>query len=164
MKRIFNLAAMTMVLVLGISSCRPEKKVLGPKANQIDGISTQWILSRVDQIDVNVQLAFVESDTLRNVTEAYIDGAPMEISFDKSGSYTITPGAGSSLFKNTTGKWAFDNDEYPSFVNFDASSPNENSMKMIRPVRPQDNFLVLKYNNICGGKRTVSYHLTFNRK
>jgi hypothetical protein len=118
----------------------------------------------VDQIDVNVQLAFVESDTLRNVTEAYIDGAPMEISFDKNGSYTITPGAGSSLFKNTTGKWAFDNDEYPSYVHFDAASPTENSMKMIRPVRPQDNFLVLKYNKICGGKRTVSYHLTFNRK
>jgi len=164
MKRIFNLAAMAIVMVLGISSCRPEKKVLGPKANQLDGISTQWILTRVDQIDVNVQLAFVESDTLLNVTDAYISGAPMEISFDKAGAYTITPGAGANLFKNTSGNWNFDNNEYPSKVTFDAASANENAMKLMRPVRPQDNALVLKYNKICGGKRTVSYHLTFNRK
>lgn len=164
MKRILNLAAIAIVLVIGISSCRPEKKVLGPKASQVDGISTQWILSRVDQIDVNVQLAFVESDTLLNVTEAYIDGAPMEIGFDKTGTYSITAGAGSSLFKNATGKWNFDNNEYPSYLVFDAASTSENSMKLIRPVRPQDNNLVLKYNKICGGKRTVSYHLTFNRK
>jgi len=164
MKRILNLSALTMTLVLSITACRPEKKELGPKANQVDGISTQWILSRVDQIDVNVQLAFVESDTLLNVTDAYIDGAPMEIGLDKAGAYTITPGAGSNLFKNTTGKWSFDNNEYPSYVVFDAASATENNMKLIRPVRPQDNFLVLKYNKICGGKRTVSYHLTFNRK
>ncbi|MEY2871656.1 MAG: hypothetical protein RLZZ146_1579 [Bacteroidota bacterium] len=164
MKRILNLSALTMTLVLSITACRPEKKELGPKANQVDGISTQWILSRVDQIDVNVQLAFVESDTLLNVTDAYIDGAPMEIGFDKAGAYTITPGAGSNLFKNTTGKWSFDNNQYPSYVVFDAASATENNMKLIRPVRPQDNFLVLKYNKICGGKRTVSYHLTFNRK
>jgi len=88
----------------------------------------------------------------------------VEISFDKAGAYTITPGAGSNLFKNTTGNWSFDNDEYPSKVTFDAASTTENSMKLMRPVRPQDNALVLKYNKLSGGKRTVSYHLTFNRK
>jgi hypothetical protein len=165
MKQIFKLAIVATIIVSSITACRPEKKELGPKANQVDGISSStWILSKVDQIDVNVQLAFVESDTLLNVTDAYIDGAPMEIAFGKDGAYTITPGAGSNLFKSTTGKWNFDSNEYPSYVTFDAATATENNMKLIRPVRPQDNFLSLKYNKICGGKRTVSYHLTYTRK
>jgi hypothetical protein len=88
----------------------------------------------------------------------------MEIAFGKDGAYTITPGSGSNLFKNTNGKWNFDSNEYPSYVTFDAATATENNMKLIRPVRPQDNFLSLKYNKICGGKRTVSYHLTYTRK
>ena len=100
MKQICKLAIVATIIVSSITACRPEKKELGPKANQVDGISSStWILSKVDQIDVNVQLAFVESDTLLNVTDAYIDGAPMEIAFGKDGAYTITPGAGSNLFK-----------------------------------------------------------------
>jgi hypothetical protein len=103
MKQICKLALVATIIVSSITACRPEKKELGPKANQVDGISSStWILSKVDQIDVNVQLAFVESDTLLNVTDAYIDGAPMEIAFGKDGAYTITPGAGSNLFKNTS--------------------------------------------------------------
>ena len=165
MKNTLKFATLALLVAAGFASCRPEKKTLGPKANQVDGISsTSWILSRVDQIDVNVQLAFVESDTLLDVSQAYIDGAPMEIAFNKAGSYTITAGAGSSLFKNATGTWNFNNIDYPSYVTFDGATPSENSMKLIRPVRPQDNHLALKYNKICGGKRTVSYHLTFNRK
>ena len=74
MKKTIQLAALTVVLCGAMIGCRPEKKTLGPKPSQTEGISnTGWVLSRVDEIDVNVQLAFVESDTLMNVTETFID-------------------------------------------------------------------------------------------
>jgi hypothetical protein len=53
MKQIFKLAIVATIIVSSITACRPEKKELGPKANQVDGISSSaWILSKVDQIDV----------------------------------------------------------------------------------------------------------------
>jgi hypothetical protein len=165
MKKTIQIAALSIILCGGMIGCRPEKKTLGPKPSQTEGISnTGWILSRVDQIDVNVQLAFVESDTLLNVTETFIDGTPMEFSFTKDGSYSIASGAGSQLFKINAGSWKFDNADYPSKIILDDGTAGVNTVSMMRPVRPQDNYLVLKYNKICGGKRTVSYHLTFSRK
>lgn len=165
MKKTIQIAALSIILCGAMIGCRPEKKSLGPKPSQTEGISnTGWILSRVDQIDVNVQLAFVESDTLLNVTETFVDGTPMEFSFTKDGSYSIASGAGSQLFKINAGSWKFDNADYPSKIILDDGTAGVNTVSMMRPVRPQDNYLVLKYNKICGGKRTVSYHLTFSRK
>lgn len=165
MKQTIQLAALSLILCGTMLGCRPEKRTLGPKPSQTEGISnTGWILSRVDEIDVNVQLAFVESDTLLNVTETFIDGKPMEFDFSKEGTYTITSGSGSQLFNVNAGTWKFDNADYPSKIIFNEGTAAANTLKMMRPVRPQDINLVLKYNKICGGKRTVSYHLTFSRK
>jgi len=74
MKRIVlsSVLAFALTLSLGLNSCKPEKKELGPRVSQIDGISGNWILNRVAQIDVNVELAFVESDTLLDVSSVYI--------------------------------------------------------------------------------------------
>ena len=156
------------ILVIGFQGCKPEPKVLGPKASQIDGIAGNWVLSKVDQIDVNVQLAFVESDTLLDVSDVVLDasiGAPMEINFDKGKStFSVTSGTGSDMISFSAGTWNFDNNDYPSYVVFDKSLSTEKSFKLIHPVRPQDQYLILNVNKICGNKRTVSYHLWFTRK
>ncbi len=156
------------ILVIGFQGCKPEPKVLGPKASQIDGIAGNWVLSKVDQIDVNVQLAFVESDTLLDVSDVILDasiGAPMEINFDKGKStFSVTSGTGSDMISFSAGTWNFDNNDYPSYVVFDKSLSTEKSFKLIHPVRPQDQYLILNVNKICGNKRTVSYHLWFTRK
>ena len=150
-------------------ACKEEKRELGSSANQLEGISANWTLYRVQQIDVNVQLAFQESDTLLEVTETVIDPlsslSPMEIAFSQSdSSCTVTPGQGSDLFGISNGVWNFDNNNYPSKVIFNRGTGNEMVFPMVRPVRPQDKFLVLKYNKMCGSDRTVSYHLWFERK
>jgi len=156
------------ILVIGFQGCKPEPKVLGSKASQIDGIAGNWVLSKVDQIDVNVQLAFVESDTLLDVSDVVLDasiGAPMEINFDKGKStFSVTSGTGSDMISFSAGTWNFDNNDYPSYVVFDKSLSTEKSFKLIHPVRPQDQYLILNVNKICGNKRTVSYHLWFTRK
>ncbi len=151
------------------ASCKKETRELGPRANQREGISANWTLYRVQQIDVNVQLAFQESDTLLDVTETIINPisslSPMEIAFNQTDSTcTVTTGQGSDMFGLNNGKWNFDNSNYPSKVLFNQGSVNEMSFPLVRPVRPQDKFLVLKYNKLCGTERTVSYHLWFVRK
>ncbi len=156
------------LLVIGFQGCKPEPKVLGPKVSQLDGIAGNWVLSKVDQIDVNVQLAFVESDTLLDVSDVILDasvGAPMEINFDKGKStFSVTSGTGSDMINFSAGTWNFDNNEYPSYLIFDKGLSTEKNFKMIHPVRPQDPYLIMNVNKICGNKRTVSYHLWFTRK
>jgi hypothetical protein len=161
-----NMKQILFALVLSISvlACKPEPRELGPRANQSEGINGTWVLTKIDQIDVNVELAFQESDTLLDVTQAMLTSAPMEISFDKtSKNFEITSGAGSEFFGNTMGSWEFDNDDYPSYLQL--NNPfGPQIYSLIRPVRPQDAYLAIKYNKMCGSDRTVSYHLWFVRK
>ncbi len=150
-------------------ACKKDTRELGPRANQVEGISTEWTLNKVQQIDVNVQLAFQESDTLLDVTETVIDllssMSPMEISFKQQDSvFMVNPGQGSDMFNLKDGKWCFDNEKYPSKVIFNKGTSDESVYPLVRPARPQDKYLVLKYNKMCGSDRTVSYHLWFVRK
>jgi len=148
-----------------ISACKPEKKVLGPAPSQTQGLTqASWVLYRVDQIDVNKQLAFVESDTLMTVSDVFIDGNPVEATFTAQGDFALTPGSGSLLFPKQSGKWEFDNADYPSAIVLEKGTPEESRVTLLKPIRPQDANLILKFNKFCTGKRTVSYHLWFMRK
>lgn len=165
MKKVIFPVFGALVLALAISSCKPEKKTLGPAPSQIEGLTqSTWVLYKVDQIDVNQQLAFIESDTLLDVSDVYIDGTPVEATFTAAGDYSLTVGAGTTLFPKLNGKWAFDDANYPTKIVFDAGTAEEAGVALLKPIRPQDANLVLKFNKICGGKRTVSYHLWFTRK
>ncbi len=152
-------------MVSALQSCKPEKKILEPAQSQTEGLTnTAWVLYRVDQIDVNKQIAFVESDTLLDVSEVYIDDNPLEIQFTTGGDFTLNAGSGSLLFPKQTGKWEFNNPEYPSAIIFEKGLPEESTIALLKSVRPRDPNLILKFNKFCGGKRTVSYHLWFMRK
>jgi len=165
MKNIFKIAVVTAVIITSFGSCKQEKQELGPKASQVEGIVNNWILTKVDQIDVNVELAFQESDTLLDVSEAILTSMPMEINISGDGTYTFTDGDGRNMFDSlNTGTWGFDNDEYPSMIVFNKGTNQESNYPLIRPVRPQDPYLAVKYNKFCGDNRIVSYHLWFTRK
>ena len=84
MKHNFKQIIFALVLSISVIACKPEPKELGPRASQVEGLNGTWVLSKIDQIDVNVELAFQESDTLLDVTSALLTSTPMEISFDKS--------------------------------------------------------------------------------
>ena len=165
MKNIFKIAVFTAAIITSFGSCKTEKQELGPKASQVEGIVNNWMLTKVDQIDVNVELAFQESDTLLDVSEAIMTTIPMEINFAEDGTYLLTDGDGRNMFDSlSTGTWEFDNVEYPSMVVFNKGTNNEANYPLIRPVRPQDPYLAIKYNKFCGDNRIVSYHLWFMRK
>lgn len=154
------------ILTFSVSGCKPEKELkMGPRASQLDGIAGTWVLVKTQQIDVNVQLAFVESDTLLDISDVLIDGNPMEITFDKTTfNYTIKSGACSDMFNAASGTWKFDDVNYPSQVIFNQGTSPEKTLFLKHSIRPQDPYLILKANKLCGGNRTVSYHLWFTRK
>ncbi len=165
MKQKIKIALITAVIITSFGSCKQEKQELGPKASQVEGIVNNWILTKVDQIDVNVELAFQESDTLLDVSEAILTSIPMEVNISGDGTYTFTDGDGRKMFDSlNTGTWGFDNDEYPSMIVFNKGTNQEANYPLIRPVRPQDPYLAIKYNKFCGDNRIVSYHLWFTRK
>jgi hypothetical protein len=153
------------LLAFGLAACKKEKKKIGDPASKLEGINASWVLTRVDQIDVTKTLVFVESDTLLEVTEAFAGNNPMTLDIKSTDfSYAITAGTTYNLFPKTSGNWKFDDVQYPSRVIFDEATAEELSMKLLRPVRPQDPNLVLKLDKRCNGKRTTSYHLWFTRK
>lgn len=165
MKSKLFIGILASALMFGFQGCKPEKKELGPKVSQLDGINGNWVLVKTDQIDVNVQLAFTESDTLLDVSEVLLNTTPMEISFDKNlSTYNVTNGSASDMFNLKTGSWKFDNNDYPSMVVLNDGTVDQMNVSLIRPVRPQDRYLILKINKFRGGKRTVCYHLWFERK
>jgi len=165
MKNKIIIGIFAFALMFGFQGCRPEKKELGPKSSQLDGINGNWVLMKTDQVDVNVQLAFTESDTLLDVSEVLLNSTPMEISFDKNMSlFNIKAGNGAEMFKSDMGAWKFDNNDYPSYVILNEGTAQQMNVKLIRPVRLQDRYLILKINKFRGGKRTVCYHLWFERK
>ncbi len=165
MKNKIIIGIFAFVLMFGFQGCRPEKKELGPKSSQLDGIHGNWVLMKTDQIDVNVQLAFTESDTLLDVSDALLTSTPMELKFDKNMSlFDIKAGNGSEMFTANIGAWKFDNSDYPSYVILNEGTAQQMNVKLIRPVRLQDRYLILKINKFRGGKRTVCYHLWFERK
>ncbi len=163
--RIYASVVFVVLLLTTLHSCKPEKRTLEPAPSQSEGLTmSAWTLYRVDQIDVNKQLAFVESDTLMEVSDVFIDGSPLEVNFKATGDFELNTGAGSLLFPKPVGKWEFDNLDYPSSIIFEKGTPEESSVSLLKPVRPRDANLVLKFNKYCGGQRTVSYHLWFTRK
>ncbi len=165
MKSKLFIGILASALMFGFQGCKPEKKELGPKASQLEGINGNWVLFKTDQIDVNVQLAFTESDTLLDVSDVLLSSTPMEISFvNQLFTYNIKDGNGSDLFQLKSGAWKFDNNDYPSKVILNEGTASQMDVNLIRPVRPQDRYLILKINKFRGGKRTVCYHLWFERK
>jgi hypothetical protein len=163
--RIYASVVFVVTVLTTLQSCKPEKRKLEPAPSQAEGLTmSAWTLFRVDQIDVNKQLAFVESDTLMEVSDVFIDGNPLEINFQSGGDFSLNTGSGSLLFPKLSGKWEFDNAEYPSSLVLEKGTPEESTITLLKPIRPRDLNLVLKFNKYCGGQRTVSYHLWFTRK
>jgi hypothetical protein len=77
MKHNFKQIIFALVLSISVIACKPEPKELGPRASQVEGINGTWVLAKIDQIDVNVELAFQESDTLLDVTSALLTSTPL---------------------------------------------------------------------------------------
>lgn len=153
------------LLLLWVQACRKKPPVVIDEPSKIEGISDNWVLEKVEQVDVNVSSPTSASDTLLDISTPFITGAPMELVFTKDDQiYAIIPGKGTTFFPSLTGTWKFDNDRYPKKVTLDAGTAKARDFYLMQSIRPQDQFLVLKYNKFCSGKRTVSYHLWYRRK
>ncbi len=152
-----------LISTVTVFACK-KRPTLEPKPSNVEGISATWTLNKVQQIDVNNALAFVESDTLLDVTKAIIKTNPLQLKFSSNGDFSITnAGDGSKFFAIPTANWNFDDINYPTAIKIKSTIGDSAHYQLAKPIRPQDANLVLKYNKICSGNRTVAYLFWFNR-
>jgi hypothetical protein len=162
MKKIFILAAGISLLLW---ACKPELKgELGEPANKLEGMSGTWEITSFKQQDPNNPIR-----EERDLSEFYIvDGqTPYRLTFNKdSMSYSVASGPGKNYF-GTGGKWAFDNNEYPTYLYL--YTPTDTLETLLGAVvRPSDAQLNIQLENYCeaadGSRTTTSiYTFTFNR-
>jgi hypothetical protein len=162
MKKILILTA---GLALLLWACKPDLKgELGEPANKIDGMSGTWEIASFKQQDPNNPIR-----EERDLSEFYIvDGqTPSQLTFDKeSKTYSVITGPGKNYF-GTGGTWAFDNDEYPTYLYLYTGTDTLETL-LGSVVRPSDAQLNIQLENFCeaaDGSRTTTaiYTFTFNR-
>ena len=156
MKNTF-IAALTIALMMGAAACKKKTRDIGPVSGKMEGINSTWSLLQVRQFDP------ANKDLLIDVTDAFADVQPIELSID-SKNLTYTFNQNDPLFMGTTGTWKFDDEMYPTAIAMTASS-GVNNVKLLRTVRTVDNTLELQLTRFCGaGKPVTVYQYIFNRK
>lgn len=161
MKRIVFVAAACFMLV---AACKKETKDIGMPASKVEGIQANWVLNKAVQVDE--QSLTKESANIFRFFER--NGALPNISILDS-TYTVdTTNLSFNFFGGASGKWRFDDPNFPSKVTFTPDGGGDAIvLKLNGPIRPQDN---LKLSNeiyhSCKGKSTwvFSYNLEFIRK
>lgn len=158
----------TIIIAIFISfiACKKELKELGPPSSKIDGIKATWELKSCSMID---ELSLVKEATPMGdfFTNNPINRKP-NIKFEViSGvkTYTVdTTNLMVNFFESPTGTWAFDNDEYPTEVQFIPTGGTLFSLPLGASIRTVDTFLKLKKPVFCSGELKFSYVLEFERK
>lgn len=162
MKKILLLA---MSISLSLWACKPDTKgELGEESNKIEGITGTWEIVSFKQQDPNNPIR-----EERDLSEFYVvpGETPYRLTFDKATmTYEVAAGPGKNYF-GTGGKWAFDNDAYPTYLYL--YTPTDTLETLLGSVvRPSDSQLNIQLENYCeasDGSRTTTaiYTFTFNR-
>ena len=147
MKRYPILLILAFVFI--VQSCTKDEPVIGEAFSHVKGISDTWVLTSIQQTD---ELA--ESAPL-DVTEVMLGADPSTIVFNEADrSYTLTNGS-SIQYLPASGKWAFDDDNYPSNVVL-TSGTNTYTLNLQKPIREKvDNSLEFKYIRPIGDCATL---------
>lgn len=150
-----------MLAVLIVAGCGKDEPVpIGEPSSKLEGINDEFVLSQVLFID---NLTPFDDNTL-DVSETFIGDEPLTISFNADAlSYSVN--AGSSLnFFGESGNWNFDNNDFPSYLDFDqGNSSGMLRTTLLRTIRTQDDQLQIALGGKCD-ESAVSYELYFNRK
>lgn len=165
MKKLYKywIASIAMGLFVAITFNSCEKKVyeIGTPTSKLDGINGAWNISAVTQID--------EASPLKDemdLSRFFIaPGEPaLSLTFNSSDfTYTVIPGTGKNPF-GESGKWAFDDVNYPSNVSLYSLTGDTVVMGLGRTIRPTDSSLFLNQQRTCEGTPVTTYQYIFDRK
>lgn len=143
--------------LLTLWACKRDRAELAAPLSKIAGIQDDWTLYKVVQYDEITQKEL-------EVTTVYLGNDPMKINFSITGTdtiYSVIPGTSKNYF-GTTGKWHFDNNDYPTKLIIN-NAGNDSYMPLLRTIREGDPSLEFKYTKVCSGRNVVSYKYFFKR-
>jgi hypothetical protein len=139
------------------SGCKKKTREIGPVSSKLEGINDVWVLQQVKQYDP------LNKDLILDVTEALTGATPIEMTVD-SKNLTYTFNQPDPVFMGTTGTWKFDDENYPTAIQFNEGS-NVSNVKLIRTIRTVDQTLELQLTRFCeAGKPITVYQFIFIRK
>lgn len=162
MKKI--LLAVLVLTLFGTSACKKEYESIGLPASKIDGVVARWVLT--DFIITDKATIVEESMDMKD----YFAGSTAlpNIVFSISGTDTSyacdTTGLPFNIFGTTSGKWRFDDVNFPTKIVLIPSNGDATvEFKLLAPIRTVDNSLKISKSITCNGNEVFTYDLSFNR-
>lgn len=165
MKKLYKYGITSIVLGLFVAftfySCEKKVYEIGDPVSKLEGINGTWNISGVTQIDEASPLKD-EMDLSRffiTTTEP-----SLSLTFNSSDfTYSVIPGTGKNPF-GESGKWEFDDMNYPSYVSLYATTGDTIVMGLGQTIRPTDSNLFLNQQKTCEGTPVTTYQYIFDRK
>lgn len=160
---------LALVGIAMLAACKPTTEgEVGEPFDKIEGMSGTWELSRFIQKDLNNPIK-----EERDLSQFYIKDniTPLRLTFDAADrTYSVAIETGRNYF-GEGGTWAFDNDDYPSFIFLTTTIDGvetELEFELGSMVRSFDNTLLIELGRGCNlGTAdeipTVIYRFEFTR-
>lgn len=165
-----NWLFVAFLLALSFSSCEDDETLpLGAPQSKLEGINATWVLVKVEQYFFDPDEIDPASDPTSvdrfDITEYFVQGTVPTMTFNASDlTYSFNTGD-SPNFIGTSGKWAFDNDDFPTVVNLTDNDEGEKTLILEAPTRPSDLFLKFRVGRLCyTTKDGAGYAYTFERQ
>lgn len=159
MRRLFWIFSAALL----IASCKSDvSDSPGAVYNKMDGIKASWTLYRCIQIDEKSL-----TKEYADITSFFTKGNKMpNIQFSDSTYSVDTAGLSLNYFGSATGKWKFDDVNYPTKITFTPNGLPAFDMYLNGPTRTSDVYLKFKRTIPCSssGSNIFTYNLDFIRK
>lgn len=162
MKKI--ILAVMVLIVFSTSACKKEYESIGLPASKIDGVVARWVLT---DFIITDKATIVEEKM--DMTDFFSSNASLpNIVFTISGTDTTyacdTTGLPFNVFGTTTGKWKFDDINFPTkILLIPANGDATVEFNLLAPIRTVDNSLKISKSINCNGNAAFTYDLSFNR-
>lgn len=167
----FKLLSLITFLGLFIFSCEPEKyEPVGEPFNKVDGVKGTWKLTTIVQLD-EVAIAKELALTQIDITSFFnFENYRITFNVDETNlpsTFEILNPDNAPNFFITSGKWTFDNIDFPSqlyLIKLNTEMLPVDTMRINLVAAPRD-YLPLKYKftRSSGGEKIVSYSYLFER-
>ena len=159
-----TLKYLSFILVLAAWGCKPQSNYeIGDPSSKLEGIRGDWKVGEVvfvDEVSTNKN----EGDLTDYFTET---NDAFSVNFDSDAfSYTVT-GALGAKYLGTGGTWSFDDNEFPTAINFSPSDGTDPyTATLLGPIREVDNTLIIQVFRGCAssGTANMSIKFTFDRQ
>lgn len=148
-----------LFIALSSGACEDETYEFGEPFSKIEGITGEFILTKVIQADERS----TNLDNTFDISEFFIGSTPAVLSFNGSDfSYTLSPGTAPNFLGGTSGSWKFDDNDFPTQILLGSGTPV--ILDLDRTIRSIDNTLEFRVSRYCSGKAGVSYQYVFTRQ